>query len=312
LEQEKNMKNAVFVKNISKNFGDVKAVRDVSFEVRRGEIFGMLGPNGAGKTTSIRIMLDIFKANNGQVSVFGGDLDDDRKNRIGYLPEERGLYKDMKLEPTLVYLATLKGIDDKTARSRLEEWLKRLDLYDHRQKKIQDLSRGMQQKAQFIATLIHEPDLIIVDEPFSGLDPVNTRLIKQIILEQCHAGKTVIMSTHQMHQVEALCSRIVLIDQGVSVLYGRVDQIKRDFAGHAIVVRGQGDFYGLPGVLETRSENGGWHLTLEAGTDPQDIFHALANRNNVTIERFEIAEPSLDDIFVSVVQENKARREGDA
>lgn len=306
------MENAVSVQNIQKNFGKVEAVRDVSFEVRPGEIFGMLGPNGAGKTTSIRIMLDIFKANGGQVSLFGGEIDEGKKNRIGYLPEERGLYKDMKLEPTLVYLATLKGVDEKTARSRLKTWLERLDLYDHRQKKIQDLSRGMQQKAQFIATLIHEPDLIIVDEPFSGLDPVNTRLIKQIILEQRDAGRTIMMSTHQMHQVEALCSRIVLINQGRSVLYGEVDKIKRDFAGHAVAIRGQGDFTNLPGILETRSENGGWHLTLETGTDPQDIFHALATRENITIERFEIAEPSLEDIFVAVVQDSQSLGAGDA
>jgi len=297
------MEKAVSVKNIRKNFGKVEAVRDVSFEVAPGEIFGMLGPNGAGKTTSIRIMLDIFKSNNGEVSILGGEINAEKKNRIGYLPEERGLYKDMKLEPTLVYLATLKGVNQQEARNRLEVWLKRLDLYDHRQKKIQDLSRGMQQKAQFIATLVHEPDLIIVDEPFSGLDPVNTRLIKQIILEQREAGRTIIMSTHQMHQVEALCSRIVLINQGRSVLYGEVDKIKRDFAGHAVAIRGQGNFTDLPGVLETRAENGGWHLSLESGTNPQDIFHALAAREGVMIERFEIAEPSLDDIFIAVVQE---------
>jgi len=306
------MENAVSVKNIRKSFGKVEAVRDVSFEVRKGEIFGMLGPNGAGKTTSIRIMLDIFKANSGQVSVFGGKLDEEKKNCIGYLPEERGLYKDQKLEPTLVYLATLKGVDDKTAKKNLEEWLKRLDLYDHRQKKIQDLSRGMHQKAQFIATLLHDPDLIIVDEPFSGLDPVNTRLIKQIIQELRDAGKTIIMSTHQMHQVEALCSRIVLIDDGYSVLYGKVDEIKQDFAGHAVAVRGQGDFTEIPGVMETRPENGGWHLTLEEGTSPQEILQTLANRERVTIERFEIAEPSLDDIFVSVVQDRKSSGVEDA
>jgi ABC-2 type transport system ATP-binding protein len=299
------MEKAVSVKNIRKSFGKVEAVRDVSFEVAPGEIFGMLGPNGAGKTTSIRIMLDIFKANRGEVTILGGEINAEKKNRIGYLPEERGLYKDMKLEPTLVYLATLKGVNQQEARNRLEVWLKRLDLYDHRHKKIQDLSRGMQQKAQFIATLVHEPDLIIVDEPFSGLDPVNTRLIKQIILEQREAGRTIIMSTHQMHQVEALCSRIVLINQGYSVLYGEVDKIKRDFAGHAVVIRGRGDMAGLPGVLETRTENGGWHLTLETGTNPQDIFHALAAREGVMIERFEIAEPSLDDIFIAVVQEGE-------
>jgi ABC-2 type transport system ATP-binding protein len=299
------MENIVSVQNIRKSFGEVEAVRDVSFEVQRGEIFGMLGPNGAGKTTSIRIMLDIFKANGGEVSVFGGAFDEEKKNRIGYLPEERGLYKDMKLEPTLIYLATLKGIDDKTAKNHLEGWLKRLDLYDHRQKKIQDLSRGMHQKAQFIATVLHEPDLIIVDEPFSGLDPVNTRLVKQIIQEQRDAGKTIIMSTHQMHQVEALCSRIVLIDDGYSVLYGDVVKIKQDFAGHAVAIRGEGDFRNLPGVLETRTENGGWHLTLEEGTNPQEILQILVNRDGITIERFEIAEPSLDDIFVSVVQDRK-------
>ncbi|MFC1996680.1 ABC transporter ATP-binding protein [Chloroflexota bacterium] len=297
------MKNVVSVKNISKNFGTIEAVRNVSFEVRPGEIFGMLGPNGAGKTTSIRIILDIFKANSGFVSVFDGELDEGKKNRIGYLPEERGLYKDMKLEPTLVYLATLKGVNKQIARNHLEKWLKRLDLYDHRHKKIQDLSRGMQQKAQFIATLIHEPDLIIVDEPFSGLDPVNTRLIKQIIQEQSEAGKTIIMSTHQMHQVEALCNRIVLIDDGFSVLYGEVEQIKRNFTGHAVTIRGQGNFANLPGVLETRNENGSWHLTLDENTNPQIIIRNLANQVGTRIDRFEIAEPSLDDIFVSVVQD---------
>ena len=299
------MEYAVSVQNISKKFGIVEAVRDVSFEVRQGEIFGMLGPNGAGKTTCIRIILDIFKANNGKISVFGGQVDDSTKNRIGYLPEERGLYKDMKLEPTLVYLATLKGVSEKNARHHLDDWLKRLDLYEHRNKKIQDLSRGMQQKAQFIATLIHEPDLIIVDEPFSGLDPVNTRLIKQIIQEQCDAGKTIIMSTHQMHQVEALCSRIVLIDKGYSVLYGAVNRIKRDFAGHAVAIQGNGNFKNLPGVLETRFENGDWHLTLDESTSPQEIFQNIANLKDVSVERFEIAEPSLDDIFVSIVQDQK-------
>ena len=300
------MNTAIHVQNISKNFGQVQAVRDVSFEVYPGEIFGMLGPNGAGKTTSIRIILDIFKASSGQVRVFEGELDEAKKNRIGYLPEERGLYKDMKLEPTLIYLATLKGMPQKTARDELEGWLKRFDLWDHRQKKIQDLSRGMQQKAQFIATLIHQPDLIIVDEPFSGLDPVNTRLVKQIIQEQRDAGKTIIMSTHQMHQVEALCSRIVLINQGKSVLYGEVERIKRDFAGHAVNVRGTGDFANLSGVVEARAENGGWHLTLDDGIQPQSFLRSIAQMDGISLERFEIAEPSLDDIFIAVVQGHPA------
>jgi len=294
----------ISVQNLRKNFGKVEAVRDVSFEVYPGEIFGMLGPNGAGKTTTIRILLDIFKADGGTVSVLGGgELTEEKKNRIGYLPEERGLYKDQKLEPVLVYLATLKGVDEKTARRNLETWLKRFDLYDHRKKKIQELSRGMQQKAQFIVTLLHEPDLIIVDEPFSGLDPVNTRLVKQVIQEQRDAGRTIIMSTHQMHQVEALCSRIVLINEGRSVLYGDVAVIKREFAGHEVLVYGEGDLPALPGVQELRPENGGWHLTLEADTRPQEILRSLAARDDFTVTRFEIAEPSLDDIFIAVVKE---------
>ncbi len=292
----------VSVSHVQKSFGPVQAVADVSFEVYPGEIFGLLGPNGAGKTTTIRMMLDIFKADRGQISIFGGSLDEARKNRIGYMPEERGLYKDLKLEPTLIFLATLKGLPESTARSRLAGWLKRLDLTDHRHKKIQDLSRGMQQKAQIIATLIHEPDLIVVDEPFSGLDPVNTRLVKQIIQEQCQAGRTIVMSTHQMYQVEALCNRIVLIDRGRTVLYGKVDEIKRDFAGNAVVVAGQGDFSQTPGILEARQQNGEWHLPLAPGVSPQDVLRFLSGQDNIRLERFEIAEPSLDDIFISVVQ----------
>ena len=301
----------VEVSHLAKRFGDVKAVVDVSFEVEAGEIFGLLGPNGAGKTTTIRMMMDIFRPDAGTVAVFGGALDMAKKRRIGYLPEERGLYKDQKLEPTLVYLATLKGLDEKTARRRLGGWLERLDLAEHSQKKVQELSKGMQQKAQIIVTLVHEPDLIVIDEPFSGLDPVNTRLVKQIFNEQREAGRSIIMSTHQMYQVEALCNRIVLIDEGQTVLYGRVDEIKRNFAGNAVTVQGQGDFDHIPGVLETRRENGVWHMALEIGTDPQTVFRALASRDDVKIERFELAEPSLDDIFVSVVQNGTAKLEAE-
>lgn len=294
---------AVEVSSVSKRFGQVKAVQDVSFEVNPGEIFGLLGPNGAGKTTTIRMMLDIFSPDSGKISILGGKLDQEKKKRIGYLPEERGLYKDQKLEQVLVYLATLKGLDERTAQSQLADWLKRLDLYDDRQKKVQELSKGMQQKAQLIATLIHNPDLIVVDEPFAGLDPVNTRLVKEIIDEQCRAGKSIIMSTHQMYQVEALCNRIVLINQGQSVLYGEVESIKHSFMGNSVVVEGQGDFSALPGVSNVRRENGSWHLALASGVSPQEIFRRLAGMDSVKVERFEIEEPSLDDIFVKVVQQ---------
>ena len=300
------MTPTVVVSHLSKAFGPVQAVEDVSFEVHPGEIFGLLGPNGAGKTTSIRMMLDIFKPDRGEISVLGGKVDEAKKNRIGYLPEERGLYKDLKLETALIYLATLKGLDEKTARARLTGWLKRLDLYDHRAKKVHELSKGMQQKAQVIATLLHEPDLIVIDEPFSGLDPLNTRLVEEIIREQQTAGRTIIMSTHQMYQVEAMCSRIALINKGRTVLYGEVDQIKRNFAGNAIAVKGQGNFRDVPGVLETRQTNGDWHLALAPGVGSQEVLRSLMARDGVKIDRFEIAEPSLDDIFITVVQGDAA------
>jgi len=211
------------------------------------------------------------------------------------------LYKDQPLDSTLIYLATLKGLDEQTVRSRLTPWLERLDLLEHRKKKVQELSKGMQQKAQIIATLLHEPDLIVIDEPFSGLDPVNTRLIQQILEEQQQAGKAILMSTHQMNQVEALCNRIVLINRGQLVLYGEVDAIKRQFAGNAILIEGQGNFSQIPGVLEARSDNGAWHLALDVGVDPQAVFRAIASRPEMKIERFELAEASLDDIFIQVV-----------
>jgi len=290
------------VSHVSKSFGANRAVADVSFAVEPGEIFGLLGPNGAGKTTTIRMLLDIFRPDSGTVQVFGGPLDLGKKRRIGYLPEDRGLYKDQPLEPTLIYLAALKGVGEADAGHRLKDWLARLDLTDHRHKKIRDLSKGMQQKAQIIATLLHQPDLIVIDEPFSGLDPVNTRLVKDILAEQRAAGRAIIMSTHLMHQVEALCNRIALIEAGRAVLYGTVAEIKRSFAGNAVAVHGQGDFSGVPGVAEARQDNGFWHLGLQIGADPQGVLRALLARPNVKIDRFELAEPSLDDIFVNVVQ----------
>ena len=300
----------VSIKGVCKNFGALRAVDDVSFDVYPGEIFGLLGPNGAGKTTTIRMMLDIFRPDCGEVRLFGEPMSEKTKRRIGYMPEERGLYRDQQLEPTLHYLATLKGLGESEASRRLERWLKKLDLWDARKKKIQDLSRGMQQKAQLIATLVHEPDLIVVDEPFANLDPVNTRMAIEMLTEQAGKGKAIIMSTHLMYQVEAMCDRIVLIDRGHSVLYGTVDQIKRDFSSNAVLVYGQADFGALPGVLEARQENSHWHLSLAQGATPQAVFRALAEQDNARIERFKLAEPSLDDIFINVVSGGAAA--GDA
>ncbi len=297
----------VSVQSIRKQFGQVTAVADVSFAVEAGEIFALLGPNGAGKTTTIRMMLDIFKPDSGQISILGGPMSEAKKAQIGYMPEERGLYQEERLDRTLLYLAQLKGVNKKRAKKRLDEWLERLSLAEHRKKKIKTLSKGMQQKAQLIATLLHKPELIVVDEPFSGLDPVNTRLAKDILREQQAAGCTIIMSTHQMHQVEALCNRIALLNQGRVVLYGNVPQIKREFAGQGVLVQGEGDFAHIPGVV-SQQHNGVWHLTLDEQTSPDVLFRYLATQPEITIERFEIEQPSLDDIFVSVV---RAAEEGE-
>ena len=291
----------VSVQSVRKKFGQVTAVSDVSFTVEKGEIFGLLGPNGAGKTTTIRMMLNIFKPDGGEISVLGGKMNEAKKARLGYMPEERGLYQDQRLEKVLLYLAQLKGIDKRTANQRLDGWLERLDLAEHRKKRIDTLSKGMQQKAQLIATLLHEPDLIVVDEPFSGLDPVNTRLAKDILLEQAAAGRTIIMSTHQMHQVEALCNRIGLISNGRVVLYGDVRQIKRQFAGRDVLVQGVGDFSQIPGVV-SQHKNGVWHLSLAEETSPDVVLRHLSNQPDMSIERFEIEQPTLEDIFVAVVK----------
>ncbi|HEM46402.1 MAG TPA: ATP-binding cassette domain-containing protein, partial [Alphaproteobacteria bacterium] len=211
---------AVEVSHVAKHFGDVQAVADVSFTVERGEVFGLLGPNGAGKTTTIRLMLDIFRPDAGSVAVLGGPMTEEKKERIGYMPEERGLYQDIPLERCLIYLAAIKGVPKAEARRRLGELLERFDLAANKNQKVKELSKGMQQKAQIISTILHRPELLIVDEPFASLDPINTRMVKDVMRELREEGVTIVMSTHQMHQVEELCDRIVLIDHGRNVLYG--------------------------------------------------------------------------------------------
>ena len=299
------MEPIVAVSHLRKNFGQVQAVSDVSFAVYPGEIFGLLGPNGAGKTTTIRMMLDIFRPDGGEVTIFGGAMSEGKKSRLGYLPEERGLYKNVKLEPALLYLARLKGLRKAEAQHRLTQWLHRFELFEHRQKKIKALSHGMQQKAQLIAALIHEPDLLVIDEPFAGLDPVNTRLVKEIIKEQRAAGRAIIMSTHQLHQVEALCSRIALINDGRTVLYGEINDIKRQFAGNAVEVVGEGKFSDLEGVRSARRIDGAWHLYLDEHTRPRDLLRQIAQRDELHVQRFEVSYPSLDDIFISVVSQQE-------
>lgn len=295
----------VVIEEVSKRFGDKQAVAGVSFRVHPGEIFGLLGPNGAGKTTTIRMMLDILRPDSGRIAVFGGPMTEEKKNHIGYLPEERGLYADVKLWDVMLYLASLKGMSRSAATSSAEEYLKRLDLWAHKDKKLNALSRGMHQKAQFIVTVMHDPDLVIVDEPFSGLDPVNTELIRDILLKLRERGKAIIMSSHQMHQVEAMCDRMVLIHEGQVVLSGAVETVRRQFAGNTVEVKGRGNFTELPQVEHAEQKNGGWRLTLTSDTDPQALLRTLATRDDLHIEHYSLALPSLHEIFIHTVREKR-------
>jgi len=292
--------NVIEISHVAKSFGNVQAVADVSLSVGRGEIFGLLGPNGAGKTTTIRMMLGIYQPEGGAISILGGPMTEAKKNRIGYMPEERGLYQDVSLEKGLTYLCVLKGLPRSEAQRRVRAYLERLDLAPHRAKKIKELSKGMQQKAQVIAAIAHEPELLIVDEPFASLDPVNTRVIKELIGELRGRGVTILMSTHQMHQVEELCDRIVLIHEGQNMLYGDLGQIRRRYAGNALLLQTADTLPTLAGVTNVSQQNGGYRLALADGATPQDVLGQLV-AGGVRVDRFEVALPTLDDVFVRVV-----------
>jgi ABC-2 type transport system ATP-binding protein len=291
----------VDVQGVSKAFGAVQAVKNVSFTLSGGEIFGLLGPNGAGKTTIIRLVLDIFKPDDGKIAVLGGEMNEPKLARIGYMPEERGLYQDVQLEKCLVYLAVLKGMPKSEARVKVLEFLDRFDLYEYRRKQVKQLSKGMQQKAQIIATLVHEPELVIVDEPFSGLDPVNTKMVKDILRDLRDRGVAIIMSTHQMHQVEELCDRILLIDQGLALLHGEINDIRSQYAGNAVMVGTPGSLPELDGISNVDSYNSTYRLILKPDISPKVILTQLVAMN-IPVERFEIAVPTLDEIFIEVVQ----------
>jgi ABC-2 type transport system ATP-binding protein len=292
---------AVDVTHVYKSFGETRAVQDVTFSANPGEIFGLLGPNGAGKTTLLRMILDIYKPEQGQIAVLGGPIDESRKNRIGYLPEERGLYQDLSLERVLVYLAALKGVPHEVARQRLGEYLEMFDLSAYRKKKIKEMSKGMQQKAQLIATLLHQPDLVIVDEPFSALDPVNTQMVKNLLVELHRRGVAIVMSTHQMQQVEELCERIVLINSGRVMLYGDLAEIRRQYMGHAVLVRTIGQLPELTGVIGQRRHNATIRLELDEQVSPRQVLGELVARG-AEVEHFEVATPTLEEIFVQVVK----------
>jgi ABC-2 type transport system ATP-binding protein len=290
---------ALEIHGLRKQFDGVRAVDDISFEVGEGEIFGLLGPNGAGKTTTIRIIVDIFKPDAGTVSVLG-EPPGRSQARIGYMPEERGLYRNMRVGEMPRYLAELKGMTGSEAEIRTGQWLKRVDLQDWKHRKVKDLSRGMQQKLQFVSTVVHNPKFVILDEPFQGLDPVNVELIKNLIRALRDEGATVMLSSHQMNLVEALCDRIILIDHGRPVLYGSLADIKKKFASNTVLVRTAGPLPALPMAEKIADRDGAHFITLRAGSTPQDLFRALAERG-VGVDLFEVASMPLDQIFISAV-----------
>jgi ABC-2 type transport system ATP-binding protein len=299
-------KNLVVVQNVRKAFGKNVAVKDVSFQVRGGELFGLLGPNGAGKTTTIRMILDIFKPDAGKIEVFGGPMKAASADRIGYMPEERGLYPEMRVLECLVHLGSLKGMPRSEAREQAQFFLKRLELADQQRARIKDLSRGMTQKVQVIAAVLHNPDLLIIDEPFANLDPVNSQLVRDIFLEFRNKGRAVIMTSHQMTLVEAMCDRIAMIHQGSVVLDGTVAEVRRQFAQNMLYISGSGELYEtLPGVSHIdRRTTSDWYLTLTADAQPHAILRALTGNGHFTLDHFEVAMPTLDEIFVQVVRDS--------
>ncbi len=299
---------AICAEHISKDYGAFRAVDDLTFEVFAGEIFALLGPNGSGKTTTIRMVLDILKPDTGRISVLGAPLNEQTKNRIGYLPEERGLYRGVPVLDVMVYLGALKGMSPKEARRRSLALLEQLELAEHAKKKVNELSKGMQQKVQFAVTVLHQPDLVIIDEPFSGLDPVNAMVIKRLLMDMRSAGTAVVMSTHQMQQVEEMADRLLMINRGQQRLYGQVDAVRKQYAAHAIVVEGQGDWASLPGVVsveplgETNANGAGVLLHLDERATTDSVLAAIAAAGDMRIRRFEEAVPSLNDIFIQVVE----------
>lgn len=296
--------------SVSKSFAEKNIIKEITFSVKQGEIFGLLGPNGAGKTTLIRLLLDIIKPDVGNIFVFGAPLNFAAKDKIGYLPEERGLYKRTKILEILVYLAQLKGVSRKQAQFKAESLLKSFGLFEYGDKKVEELSKGMQQKIQFLSAIIHDPELVILDEPFSGLDPLSTREIKESILELKRAGSTVLLSTHLMEQAQTLCDRILMLNKGKRVLYGTVDEIRRDYGKNSLYVELAGristdkscldSIRKIPGIIKITEHEKLIEIFPEEGTDLQVLLERIVRK--AEIKRFEQAIPSLNEIFISIVE----------
>jgi ABC-2 type transport system ATP-binding protein len=290
------------LQGIQKRFASTRAVEDLSFELPRGSICGLLGPNGAGKTTTLRIILDIVGPDAGTVEVFGRPVDHDSRMRIGYLPEERGMYQRMRVAEHLAFFGELKGVRRSEALSSARSWLERLELGDRADDRVETLSKGMQQKVQFIATVLHKPDLLILDEPFSGLDPINVDLLRDIVLERQRDGATVLFSTHMIEDAEKICERVCMIAGARKVLDGSIRDVKRSGGHQHLIVAYEGD----PGFLDdssilTATDHGQWvEIRLAPGADPQTVLRRALD-TGVRIDRFELAEPSLREIFLERV-----------
>jgi len=292
----------VAVSQIHKSFNDTHAVNDVSFEVKSGEILGMVGPNGAGKTTVIRILMDIIEPDSGQVTILGALSGDDTRDRVGYLPEERGLYRKISVAKSLEYMAQLKGLSHEESRIVRDQWLERLGMSIHKGKKTEQLSKGMGQIIQLAATVIHDPELVVLDEPFSGLDPVNREMLKKIILELKKCGRTIILSTHQMNEVEELCDRVLMINKGRIVLYGELQEVRSSYRNDSVFLECSGSIDNLHGVSQVKDHGTYSELFLDQDTSANQILGQLIERG-VTIDRFEVSTPSLHEIFIKVAQD---------
>jgi ABC-2 type transport system ATP-binding protein len=293
--------NIVELDQISKAYDSKIAVDALSLQIEAGQMFGLLGPNGAGKTSSIRMMIGITLPDSGTVTLFGRPFTRKDLTRIGYLPEERGLYRKMKVLDQLVFMGRLHGLDATQAKSRAHQWCERLQILDAIGLKTEELSKGMQQKIQFISTLLHEPELIIMDEPFSGLDPVNTQLLQETLLELKAAGRAILFSTHRMDQVEKLCDSICLIDGGHAVLSGGMREVKSRYPRNHVVIDFEGDnsFVQHPAVAEYKAFAGHVEIQLKDGANAQDLLRAACER--AKIYKFDLMEPSLEEIFIRTV-----------
>ena len=293
------------LEHVTKRYGEFTAVNDLSLQVRPGRVFGLIGPNGAGKTTTIRMIVNIIIPDSGTIALFGQQMTTALQDRIGYLPEERGLYRKMKIGEQLRFFAELKGLRGKEAEERIDSWLRKLQLSDWKEKRTKELSKGMQQKVQFITAVIHNPDLVILDEPFSGLDPVNVDLMKETILEQKAAGKTIILSTHQMEIAEKLCDDVCMINRAHKVLDGRLREIRRSFSRNAVALQFDGGdgLLNDPALVANIRQNGDdFEVLLVPEANPQTLLKRLVDAGTA-VTKFELVEPSLHDIFIEKVRE---------